>query len=338
MVRGARDHYPWTLSISFALAMNLCDPNASLEAGEGHDEAQQGIFSGKIVLCGTQHRSDQVRRIELLDSMSLQLQPFAVIKNDIPIAVRVAPNGKHLAVSVRLSEHGKTRTKLLLIDSENHRRTLSEGVEVVAWSPDSTRLLVRGGEKYAWSNSVIEIATGFTEKLPLPETDAVMDWSSDGSILSVMAGRPEKIFEQRPNEFYPKRQLYLFDLGIRNAQQPLTHPEEDCIKGRFSDDGTKLVYSRRTYNSGKPVELCEVIDLRAQTSSTTVNFTRLGVRANSQPVWSRDGQQVLWQVNRRTDDGNRQFEIWFVPSDGSLHRSVIAKELSLDFFGVMDWR
>ena len=299
--------------------------------------AQSGVYSGKVVLCGTQRKSDPLRRIELLDPVSLKLQELHTFDKEVPIALSISPNGKYLAVTATLQEGDRDKAQLILVDSEKQTRVIAEDVMVVAWSPDETQLLVRGGKNYEWSNSVIELETGLKEKLPLPATDAVMDWSSGGDVLSVMAGRPEKIFEQRPGEFYPKRQLYIFNLEKKVAEDSITPPDEDCIKGRFSNDGNELAYSRRTYSTGKPVELCEILHLESRKHRTIIDFTSLGVRPNLNPLWSRDGKQLLWQVSREQDD-KEQWELWFLPTDGSAHQIVGAKDLGLEFFGVMDWR
>jgi Tol biopolymer transport system component len=249
----------------------------------------------------------------------------------------VAPNGKRLAATL-VSERADGSTTVVIIDAENRRTTIAKNAEVVAWSPDSTRILLRQGDKYKWDHHFIDVNNGATEVLPLPKTDAAMDWSPDGETISVMAGCTDKIFEQRPGEFYPQRQLYLYDLETRAARKPFTDPEDDCIKGMFSRDGSTLAFSRRTYDTGRPVELCEITEIDSGKSSTVVNFTELGVRPCGSPSWSHDGRMLVWQVIRQTVDDNTQCELWFMFTDGSPRRSVLEKDLDLDFFHVLDWR
>jgi Tol biopolymer transport system component len=268
----------------------------------------------------------------------LQLRSFVFLQDEIPLAGRVSPNGKQLSVSLLSERDGVTTTEVVIIDAENHRTIIAINAEVVAWSPDSTRILLRRGEKYKWDHLFIDAGNRATEILPLPKTDAVMDWSPDGSTLSVMAGRPERIFEQRRGHFYPKRQLYLYNLETRAAHEPFTDPEDDCINGIFSHDGSTLAYSRRTYSTGKPVEFCEITHISSGKSSTLINFTEIGVRPNGSPFWSKDGTQLVWQVARETADDHRLCELWFIFTNGSPHRAVVEKEFDLDFFRVIDWR
>jgi len=309
-----------------------------VNAVEPINEDQLGHFSSQIVFFSSQSYSEKIRRIQLLNPTTLQLQPFAVLENEYAVAGRVSPNGKYLAVSFQSTKDPDALPSLILINSENQRQTLVEDAVVIAWSPDSAHIVFRQGKSYAWGNSVVEIATGHTKALPLPLTDAVMDWSSNGSSLIVMAGRPEKRFEQRAGEFYPKRQLYVFDFDERSVLKPFTNPDEDCIWGQFSRESSKLAYYRRTYLTNRPVELCEVTNLKTNATTTIADFTKLGVRPSMGPRWSPDGNQLLWPVTRESKDGNLQFELMFIAADRSTIRSVSAKELKIDLFGPMDWR
>jgi Tol biopolymer transport system component len=208
----------------------------------------------------------------------------------------------------------------------------------MAWSRDSTQLIFHTGKQYAWENVAVKVADGSTTILSLPRTDVATDWSPDGSKLCVMAGRPAKIFEQRPKEFYPRRQLYLYDLKTRTAETPFTGSHEDCISGVFSPDGSMLAYSRRTYNTGKPVELCEVTRLKSQTNSTLIDFTQLGVKPNGPPVWSPDGMRLAWCVTYYEGENPTQYQLWLLNRNNSQYRAVMQKDLKRDFFRVFDWR
>ncbi|MCA9240116.1 MAG: hypothetical protein KDA37_07955 [Planctomycetales bacterium] len=98
-----------------------------------------------------------------------------------------------------------------------------------------------------------------------------------------------------------------------------------------------MAYSRRTYDTGKPVELCEVCDWETGEHRTVANFTSLGVKLSSVPLWSKDDKQLLWQVTRDLG-GTTSFEFVLMHSDGSQQRVISAAELGLDYFGLMDWR
>lgn len=298
---------------------------------------EEAAFSGKVILVGSKHTSDPTVRIEALDPVTHKLEEILELQAKTPIAACVSPDGRRLAFSAYVRESGNNTLRLFLVDEQRKVRPITEGASVVAWAPDSNRLVVREGEKYEWSSSILDVASGEKQKLEVPETDAVTDWPPSGELLSVMAGRPENIFEQRPGEFYPRRQIYLFDVEQRLARGPFTAPSEDCIKGRFSPSGRELAYSRRTYHTGKPVELCEVYDLETGKHRPVLNFTSLDVRLDSVPLWSRDEKQLLWQVSRDRE-GTTSFEFVLMQSDGSQHRVISATDLGLDYFGLMDWR
>ncbi len=328
----------WTRLIVLVLPVFPVEISGYIHARDLNRNSSMDSVSGSIVLYSQKYRPQQSKHIELLDPKSLQLRSFALLRNEVPIAGRVAPNGKRLAATLVSERDGASTTEVMIIDAENRRTTIAKNAEVVAWSPDSTRILLRQGEKYKWDHRLIDVGNGASEDLPLPKTDAVTDWSPDGATISVMAGRPDRIFEQRPGEFYSRRQLCLYNLETRAAQQPFTHPDDDCIKGMFSRDGTTLAYLRRTYSTGKPVELCEITHINSGKSSTLVNFTELGVRPNGSPFWSPDGKTLVWQIVRQTIDDNVQCELWFLFTDGSPRRSVVERDLNLDFFRVIDWR
>jgi dipeptidyl aminopeptidase/acylaminoacyl peptidase len=116
---------------------------------------------------------------------------------------------------------------------------VADNCALATWSPDAKRLLVQVGGTFpkgkGWRGEhwTIDLDTKDREKLPVPQTDQVQDWSPAGNWLVTMSdrhppfGRGGQLYVMHPDGTEEKR---LTEGGGLNAN------------ARFSPDGKRIVY------------------------------------------------------------------------------------------------
>jgi hypothetical protein len=302
--------------------------------------AQHGLFSDKIVFFGSRKSEETSPVVRTFALESGGISEVVSFTDEIPMQGRVSPDGKLLAVSLVKRENGDLtkHPRLEVIDQEGNRRNIAEDAEVIAWSPDSQKILCRRGKNYGWSHCLVDLQNGQETALPIEPKDAVMDWSPNGNALGVMKGRPDSLWKRGPDDFYPKRQLYFAALTSGQPKAPFTDAEEDCIWWRYSSAGKQGVYYRRHYATGRPVETAMIADADGRNPNQLIDFTALGVRPGGSPCWSPDETQLLWQVTREPSEERIEYELMFVPLGEKKPRFVTADSLGLESFGRIDWR
>jgi hypothetical protein len=103
------------------------------------------------------------------------------------------------------------------------------------------------GEHENWESFTVDLATKLEQRLPIPKTDLVEDWSPDGKLVTVVASNPKKVFKH-PNPKkgnYPLRQLYLLKLEGAKREEFTIGVMQDNIYSRFSPDGNLVAYGQR---------------------------------------------------------------------------------------------
>ncbi len=299
--------------------------------------AQSNGFADKIVFFGAKTDGPEASStICTWSPVESDTSEIVSSKDETFLKGCVSPDGTMLAVPVvsRQSDGSLGTTQLEIVDSKGHRRKIAAAGELIAWYPDSASVLCRKGENDKWSHVRVDINDGRQTAVPIDSSDVAMDVAADGA-LCVMKSRRGEFWERKPDDLYPKRQLYFIN-PLGEQFEPFTDVDEDCIWWRFKPASSEGVYYRRHYSTGSPVETAMLGE--GANHKQLVNFTELGVRPGGSSAWNPNGKEIVWIVERRTKVDDLDFEIMFIPVDGSPPRFVTAKELGFSWLGKIDWQ
>jgi dipeptidyl aminopeptidase/acylaminoacyl peptidase len=127
-------------------------------------------------------------------------------------------------------------------EGKGEMRRVADFAGVVSWSPDGQQLIVPkwlskpGGDEMRCENWRFNADGSGATKLPIPETDAVEDWSPDGRWLVTVSdrhaprGRGYQLYLMRPDG---------------TEQRRLTEGPSLNVFPRFSPDGRRIAYHRQ---------------------------------------------------------------------------------------------
>lgn len=316
----------------------------SISTAAGADgDPPKSPFAGKIIFFGSVLNDDLGSG--LIQAMSPDGADLkTILKFQQPIQTgRVSPDGRRLAFSAASKEGG-----IWILEGDGHSWKLAEQGHVRCWSPDGKQVacLLPKAKDRAWESVVIEVETKQARSLPIPETDAIEDWSPDGRFMSVMDGNPAGRFEHPTKGLYPLRRIYLMNQD-GSERKPLTdEPTFDGIWSRFSPDGRWVAHYRRRYRGEQPPAEISVVRRRdGSDASENIEFGELDnpppfVRPSGAPCWSPDGKTLVWRCDKNEKDkpGFRRFELIFVSlNDGAIRRLKLSRD-EIRFWGDIDWR
>jgi RNA polymerase sigma factor (sigma-70 family) len=304
-------------------------------------------FRGKLLLFGSQHEDDlKTSWIEAINPDGTGLETVLRLDEGERIhSGRVSPDGKHLACSTY--REGMNRTEAWLLATDRVRRKLADDVIVVAWSPDGSRLAgVRDthGKTRDWENLVINVETGQEQRLPIPRTDVVEDWSPDGETLAVMAGNIDDVFQHPTKGTYPLRQIYLVKPDGSGRQSLTSGARVDCLDARFSPDGKFLTYFQRRHPEGRVLHFAVVqsrdrADARDLAQFDEIYNGNAEYKPNGSPCWSPEGMSVAWFIPRRkVKTGSMRIELLLLSiATGQASRLDLSQH-GLIWVQAIDWR
>jgi tetratricopeptide (TPR) repeat protein len=303
-----------------------------------------GTFRGKLLLFGCSWDGHPRGSLILaMEANGTGLETVIELKEGQSIAAgRIAPDGRRLAFSV--ARKGSDRFEAWLLEADGRLRKIADSARVEAWSPDGTRLACTRGKNKAWESFLLDVATGHEERLPLPKSDVVNDWSPDGRWLAVMAGNPDKTFEHPTKGTYPLRKIYLVKPDGSAREDLKVDPMMDNIWPRFSPDGKHLVYHQRKHHEGRVFYHAAVYVLDGSGAKEVFDFRTIfkgnrEFRAKGFPCWSPDGKQFLWQVPRQKAWlGTFKTELVFASPTTGFQKRVDLYEKGIRWAGTMDWR
>ncbi|HYB34146.1 MAG TPA: CehA/McbA family metallohydrolase [Steroidobacteraceae bacterium] len=176
---------------------------------------------------------------------------------------------------------------------------LTSGPSGVAWSPDS-REVVYSMAGSLWRQKIDStIAQQLTDG---PGYDYSPDWSPDGRFIVYASGSGEAI------------ELMLLDLRSGQTVQ-LTHGGWVNIEPRWSPDGRRIVFVSTSFHRHFHVfvaelaggQLAEPQRLTGENKSPLPRYYYSAYDHEINPVWTRDGQSVLYLSNRGRIHGTGGF-------------------------------
>jgi len=236
---------------------------------------------------------------------------------------------------------------LWLLTTDRERRKLADDLIVVAWSPDGSRLAAIRDTRPktpGWENLIIDVATGREHPLPIPETDAVEDWSPDGASLTVMAGNVDKVFQHPTKGTYPLRQIYLLHPDGTGLAPLTSRPMADNLDARFSPDGNRITYFQRRHPEGLVLHFAVVqrrdgADARDLSQFNEIYKGNKHYKPNGPPCWSPDGKSVVWFIPRRKlDSSSTRIELLILSVETGRATRLDLHQRGLEWVQALDWR
>jgi TolB protein len=167
---------------------------------------------------------------------------------------------------------------------------LTSGPSSVAWSPDSKEVV------YSMAGSLWRQKIDSNEAQQLtdgPGYDYQPDWSPDGKSVVFVSYQKDAM------------ELWLLDLGSGKTQQ-LTQEGAVNVEPRWSPDGRRIVFVSTAYNKRFHIfradvsdgKLENVVRLTAETKSDLPRYYYSAFDTEINPVWTRDGNEILFISNR----------------------------------------
>jgi hypothetical protein len=167
---------------------------------------------------------------------------------------------------------------------------LTSGPSSVTWSPDSKEVI------YSMAGSLWRQKIDSKTAQQLTDGsgyDYQPDWSPDGKTVVYVSYQKDAM------------ELWLLDLPTGKTQQ-ITNGDAVNVEPRWSPDGKRIVFVSTSYNkrfhvfradvqSGK---LENVVRLTGETKSTLPRYYYSAYDMEISPVWTRDGQEILFISNK----------------------------------------
>ncbi len=182
---------------------------------------------------------------------------------------------------------------------------LTGGPSSLAWSPDSTELI------YSMAGSLWRerIGSGAAQQLTAAAAyDYQPDWSPDGRYVIYSSYRDDAV------------ELWLLDLSS-GATHALTHSGAINVEPRFSPDGKRIVFTSTAYHKHFHVFVADIADgalkyvrrLTGENKSELPRYYYSAFDHEINPVWTRDGRDVVYVSNRNHIYGTGGF--WTISAD-----------------------
>jgi Tol biopolymer transport system component len=302
-----------------------------------------GTFRGKLLLFGCGWRGHPGYLILAMEPDGTGLETIIELENvQSIVAGRIAPDGRRLTFSVVRA--GSDRFEAWLLEVDGHLRKIADSAQIEAWSPDGARLACTRGTRGAFESFLLDVVTGQEQRLPLPKTDVVSDWSPDGRWLAVIAGNSDKTFKHPTKGTYPLRKIYLVKPDGSGREDLKVDPMMDNIRPRFSSDGKRLLYEQRKHRDGRVFHDAVVYELDGSGAKEIFDFRTVfegnrEFRTNGFPCWSPDGKQFLWHVPRQKAlTGTIRMDLVIASPTTGFQKRIDLYEKGIRWVGAMDWR
>jgi TolB protein len=168
---------------------------------------------------------------------------------------------------------------------------LTSGPSSVTWSPDSHEVIYSMGGSLWRQRIDSNTAQQLTDGLGY---DYQPDWSPDGKSVVYVTYQHDTM------------ELWMLDLATGNTKQ-ITKNAAVNVEPRWSPDGKRIVYVSTSYHGrfhiftmsfksdGTPDRITQLTD---ETKSTLPRYYYAEYDTEINPVWSRDGEEILFVSNR----------------------------------------
>ena len=184
---------------------------------------------------------------------------------------------------------------------------LTGGPSSLAWSPDSTELI------YSMAGSLWreKIGSGSAQQLTAAAAyDYQPDWSADGRWVIYSSYRDDAV------------ELWILDLS-NGATHALTHNGAVNVEPRFSPDGKRIVFTSTAYHKRFHVYVADIADgalthlrrLTGEHKSEVPRYYYSEFDHEINPVWTRDGRDIVYVSNRNHIYGTGGF--WKISADAA---------------------
>jgi len=196
---------------------------------------------------------------------------------------------------------------------------LTSGPSGLSWSPDSAELVYSmAGSLWLQKldSNLAKQLTGGTGY------DYQPDWSPDGKSVVYVSYQKDAM------------ELWLLELGTGNSKQ-LTTGGAVNVEPRWSPDGKKIVWVSTQHNRRFHVFMADVSDgllqnvkrLTGETKSTLPRYYYSAYDMEINPIWTRDGKEILFVSNRGHIHGTGGF--WRMKAEpGAEAREIHYEETS----------
>ena len=186
---------------------------------------------------------------------------------------------------------------------------LTSGPSSLAWSPDSTELIYSMAGSLWRQNLDSGVAAQLTAAAAY---DYQPDWSADGRWVIYCSYRDDAI------------ELWALDLAS-GAAHALTHNRAVNVEPRFSPDGRRIVFTSTLYQKRFHVFTADFIDgalthiarLTGEHKSELPRYYYSPFDHEINPIWSRDGREIIYVSNRGHIYGTGGFWRLGAPAPGA---------------------
>lgn len=201
------------------------------------------------MLFGAKIEGRESYMIQTASRDGLQVEAIAEFQHEIGPG-RVSPDGRRLAFSI--ADKGEAGGHMRVIDEKGNELAAVEDSAVGCWSPDGRRVAFadyreRTGQ---WSNALLHVDTGEVATLPVPATDQVFDWCSDGKHLLSVSSREGRQFSDANLGRWSLRQVYRTNADGSDPVR-LTDPDNDHLWPRYSAGGSRIALHTRSVQAGQ---------------------------------------------------------------------------------------
>jgi len=196
---------------------------------------------------------------------------------------------------------------------------LTSGPSSLAWGPDSKELIYSMAGSLWRQKLDSEVAAQLTDGAGY---DYQPDWSPDGKSVVYVSYQKDAM------------ELWLLDLATGKTNQ-LTSAGAVNVEPRWSPDGGKIVWVSTQYNRRFHVFIAEVgngalrnvVRLTGETKTPLPRYYYSPYDMEINPVWTRDGKEILFVSNRGHIHGTGGF--WLMKAEpGARAREIHYEETS----------
>jgi TolB protein len=188
---------------------------------------------------------------------------------------------------------------------------LTSGPSSLAWSPDSGELIysMAGSlwRQKIGTSAATDAAAGAAQQLTSGSYDYQPDWSPDGRWVVYSSYRNDSM------------ELWILDLASVSAK-PLLANGAVNLEPRFSPDGRRIAFTSTLYNKRFHIFTADIAEGRLTNIERLTGEHKSDLRRyyysafdhEINPVWTRDGEAILYVSNRNHIYGTGGF--WRTPS------------------------